>query len=85
MEAVFNTPVAAARIEQALLVSPLGFETGNPIDGFGGEFVADQMRRFAANGADLLGVGESTYPFKSVLVQMCRTSSRPWPLSTVVC
>ena len=58
VEAVFNAPMATARIEQALRISTLGFETGNPIDGFGGEFVADQVRRFTANGANLFGVGE---------------------------
>src|SRR5205823_6487067 len=29
--------------------------------------------------------GKSTYPFSSVLVQISRTSIRPWPLSVVVC
>lgn len=58
MKTVFNTPVAAAGIEQALGVGAVGFETGNPIDGFGGEFVADQVSRFTANSTDLLSVAE---------------------------
>ena len=29
--------------------------------------------------------GNATYPFRAVLVQMCRVSSRPWPLSVSVC
>jgi hypothetical protein len=36
----------------------LGFQTGDTVDGFCGEFVADQVRRFATNGADLLGMGK---------------------------
>lgn len=56
MKAVFNAPVAAARIEQACRVGILGRETGDPVNGFGREFVAGEVRCFAANRADLLGV-----------------------------
>ena len=58
METVFNTPVFAAGIKQTFGVGVLGFETGNPIDGFRGELVSDQVRGFTANGADLLGMRE---------------------------
>ena len=56
MEAVFNAPVAAAGSKQPLGIGAFGVETGDPIDGFGAEFFADQVRRFAVNRANLLGV-----------------------------
>ena len=58
METVFNAPVFAAGIQQARGGSAYGFKTGDRIDGFGGGFLADQVRDFTANGADLLGMGE---------------------------
>ncbi len=58
METVFNTPVFAAGIQQARGVGAYGFEAGDPIDGFRGELVADQVRGFTPNGTDLLGMRE---------------------------
>ena len=58
MKTVFDRPVAAAGSEQAFGVGALGIETGDSIDGFRGEFVADQLRDFAANREDLMGVGK---------------------------
>ncbi len=58
METVFNAPVFAAGIQQARGCRAYGFEACDRIDGFGGGLVANQVRGFAANGADLLGVGE---------------------------
>ena len=58
VEAVFNRPVATAGSEQALGIGAFEVKTGDPVDGFGGEFVADQVRRFAANREDLMGVGK---------------------------
>ena len=58
VEAVFNAPVVAAGSEQALGIGAFGVETGDPVDGFGAEFVADQVRRFATNREDLIGVGK---------------------------
>ena len=56
VKAVFNAPVAAAGIEKLGRVGVFGFETGDPVDGFGGEFVAGEVRRFTADRADLLDV-----------------------------
>jgi hypothetical protein len=56
VKTVFNAPVAAAGIEQSGRVGVFGFETGDPVDGFSGEFVAGEVRRFPADRTDLLGV-----------------------------
>ena len=58
METVFNAPVFAAGIQQTRWGGACGFEAGDRINGFRGAFVADQVRGFAANRADLLGVRE---------------------------
>ena len=56
VKAVFNAPVVAARIEKKRGIGAFGFETGDSVNGFGGEFVAGEVRRFTANRADLLGM-----------------------------
>lgn len=56
VKTIFNAPVVTAGVEQACRVGAFGFETGDSVDGFGGEFVAGEVRRFTANRADLLGV-----------------------------
>ena len=58
MEAVFNAPVVAAGSEQARGIGAFGVKTGDAVDGFGAEFVADQVRRFATNRENLMGVGK---------------------------
>src|SRR5207247_10774016 len=58
VETVFNTPVFAAGIQQARGVGAYGFEAGDPIDGFRGELVADQVRGFTPNGIHLVGMRE---------------------------
>lgn len=39
-------------------------ETGDPVDGFGGEFVAGEVRRFPADRTDLLGVRKIQVSFQ---------------------
>jgi hypothetical protein len=56
VKAVFNAPVAAAGIEQLWRVGVFGLETGDSVDGFGGEFVAGEVRGFTADRTDLLGI-----------------------------
>lgn len=58
MEAVFNAPVAAAGIEQLGRAGVFGIETGDRVDGFGGEFIAGEVGGFPADRTDLLGVRE---------------------------
>lgn len=56
MKAVFNAPVTAVGIEQLGRAGVFGIETGDPVDGFGGEFVAGEVRDFTADRTDLLSV-----------------------------
>lgn len=58
MEAVFNGPMAAAQIEQTLGSGLLGAQTGDAINGFGAEFLADHFRDVALDGKDLQGMRE---------------------------
>ena len=56
MEAVFNAPVAAAGIEQLSRAGVFGLETGDGVDGFGGESLTGEVRGFPADRTDLRGV-----------------------------
>jgi len=82
MEAIFNGPMLAAEVENALGYSTIGRNAGDAINGFGAEFLGNHFCGFALDGEDLSGMRKV-----DVTVQLCTDPDLPYfdPAMAFIC